>query len=202
MLSVAIQAGGRSTRMREDKALKPFQGRPLIQRVVERLKLIADEMIITTNHPEDYAFLGLPLFTDIHPDRGALGGLYTALFSARFPAVAVVACDLPFVSPGLLQWSYELINKENWDVVIPESGEGLEPLHALYRRDTCLPAIDSALVENKWKVISWFPQVKVKVISPTEVEPFNQNGLVFWNLNTPEEFTQAEALAGSEDSNK
>jgi len=201
MLTVAIQAGGRSTRMGEDKALKPFQGRPLIKRVVDRLKLIADEMIITTNHPQDYAFLNLPLFTDIHPDRGALGGLYTALFSARFPAVAVVACDLPFVSPSLIQWSYDLINKEDWDVVIPESGEGLEPLHALYRRDTCLSAIDSALAENKWKVISWFPQVKVKVLSPTEVEPFNKTGLVFWNLNTPEEFAQAEDYAGSEDSN-
>jgi molybdopterin-guanine dinucleotide biosynthesis protein A len=202
MLTVAIQAGGKSSRMGEDKALKTFQGRPLIQRVIDRTKLISDEIIITTNHPREFAFLNLPLFTDIHPDRGALGGLHTALFSARFPAVAVVACDLPFVSPSLLQSAYELINKEEWDVVIPESGEGLEPLHALYRRDTCLPAINSAIAENKWKVISWFPQVRVKVLSPAEVEPFNHNGLVFWNLNTPEEFVQAEDRARQEDANE
>ena len=201
MLTVAIQAGGRSSRMGEDKALKPFQGRPLIQRVIDRLKPIADEMIITTNHPQDYAFLDLPLFTDIHPDRGALGGLYTALFSASCPAVAVVACDLPFVSPSLVHWSYDLINTDEWDVIIPESTEGLEPLHALYRRDPCLPAIDSAIAENKWKVVSWFPRVRVRVLSPAEVEPFNANGPVFWNLNTPEEFAQAEVRARQEDSN-
>ena len=201
MLTVAIQAGGRSSRMGEDKALKPFQGRPLIQRVIDRLKPIADEMIITTNHPQEYEFLDLPLFMDVYPDRGALGGLYTALFSASSPVVAAVACDLPFVSPSLIHWSYDLINKEEWDVVIPESDEGLEPLHALYRRDSCLPAINSSLAENKLKIVSWFPQVKVKILSPAEVKPFNQNGLVFWNLNTPEEFTLAEDRARLDDPN-
>ncbi len=57
MLTVSIQAGGQSTRMGEDKALKPFLGHPLIERVIERLRPIADEIIVTTNHPEDYGFL-------------------------------------------------------------------------------------------------------------------------------------------------
>jgi 2-C-methyl-D-erythritol 4-phosphate cytidylyltransferase len=71
MLTVCIQAGGQSSRMGEDKALKTFLGRPLIQRVVDRLSSIADEMIVTTNRPEEYAFLKLPLFPDLKPGRGA-----------------------------------------------------------------------------------------------------------------------------------
>jgi molybdopterin-guanine dinucleotide biosynthesis protein A len=71
MLTVCIQAGGQSSRMGEDKALKTFLGRPLIQRVVDRLTPIADEIIVTTNHPQDYGFLNLRLFSDIKPDRGA-----------------------------------------------------------------------------------------------------------------------------------
>src|SRR5512147_3255637 len=98
MLTVCIQAGGQSSRMGEDKALKTFLGRPLIQRVIDRLSPIADEIILTTNHPEEYTFLDLPLFSDLKPGRGALGGLYTAIASATNPFVAVVACDMPFAS--------------------------------------------------------------------------------------------------------
>src|SRR5687767_9764343 len=102
MLTVCVQAGGQSSRMGEDKALKTFLGRPLIQRVIDRLASIADEMIVTTNRPEDYAFLNVPLFPDLKPGRGALGGLYTAIASAKHPLVAVVACDMPFASANLL----------------------------------------------------------------------------------------------------
>ena len=95
MLTVCIQAGGQSSRMGEDKALKPFLGRPLIQRVIERLSPVADELIVTTNRPDDYRFLRLALRADLKPGRGALGGLYTAIASAAHPIVAVVACDMP-----------------------------------------------------------------------------------------------------------
>ena len=95
MLTLAIQAGGRSSRMGKDKALLDFGGQPLIQQVLSRLESLADETIVTTNHPEDYHFLGFPLIPDVIPDRGALGGLYTALNAASHPLVAVVACDLP-----------------------------------------------------------------------------------------------------------
>jgi molybdopterin-guanine dinucleotide biosynthesis protein A len=67
MLTVAIQAGGESRRMGQDKALMPFLGQPLIQRVVTHIACIADEIIVTTNRPADYTFLDLPLFSDIHP---------------------------------------------------------------------------------------------------------------------------------------
>jgi molybdopterin-guanine dinucleotide biosynthesis protein A len=82
MLTVVIQAGGQSSRMGEDKALKPFLGRPLIQRVIERLAPIADEIIVTTNRPAEYGFLNQRLVADLKPGRGALGGLYTAIASA------------------------------------------------------------------------------------------------------------------------
>ena len=85
MLTIVIQAGGQSSRMGEDKALKLFLGKPLIQRVIERLVPIADEMIVTTNRPDEYRFLNIPLVTDIKPARGALGGLYTAITSASHP---------------------------------------------------------------------------------------------------------------------
>jgi molybdopterin-guanine dinucleotide biosynthesis protein A len=211
MLTVCIQAGGESSRMGEDKALKTFLERPLIQRVIDRLSSIADEVIVTTNHPDDYAFLttstrpvgqslhGVPLSlrADLKPGRGALGGLYTAIASAKNPIVAVVACDMPFASATLLEAETSLLLEEGVDVVIPKSKDGYEPLHAVYRRKTCLPAIESAIEADQWKVIAWFPQVKVRVLTSDEIKRYDLLGLAFWNVNTPEEFSKAEEMAKS-----
>jgi molybdopterin-guanine dinucleotide biosynthesis protein A len=195
MLTVCIQAGGQSSRMGEDKALKTFLGRPLIQRVVARLSPIADEVIVTTNHPDDYRFLEVPLFPDLRPGRGALGGLYTAIASATHPTVAVAACDMPFASAALLEAARRLLDEEGVDVVISKSEEGYEPLHAVYRRATCLPAIAAAIDADQWKVIAWFPQVKVRVLTSEEIKRYDPSGLAFWNVNTPEEFLKAEEIA-------
>jgi molybdopterin-guanine dinucleotide biosynthesis protein A len=194
MLTVCIQAGGASSRMGEDKALKPFLGRPLIQRVIERLSPIADEMIVTTNRPDDYRFLSLRLIPDLKPGRGALGGLYTAISSASQPLVAVIACDMPFASPTLLEAASRIMVREEADVVIAKSEEGYEPLHAVYRRETCLPAIEAAIDADQWKVVSWFPQVKVRMLTSDELKQYDPDHLAFWNVNTPDEFTQAEKL--------
>ena len=203
MLTVVIQAGGQSSRMGEDKALKPFLGHPLIQRVIDRMMPIADEMIVTTNQPVGYEFLNtstssvhrLRLVSDLKPGRGALGGLYTAIASATSPLVAVVACDMPFASPMFFEGALRLMVEEEADVVIAKTDEGYEPIHALYRRETCLPAIESAIDADQWKVISWFPQVKVRTLTANEVKAFDPSGLCFWNLNTPEEFVEAEKRA-------
>ena len=195
MLTVVIQAGGQSSRMGEDKALKPFLGRPLIQRVIERLTPIADEMIVTTNRPAEYGFLNQRLVPDLRPGRGALGGLYTAIDSAASPFIAVVACDMPFASKNFFESAYSLMVKEEADVVIAKTDEGYEPFHALYRRETCLPAIEAAISAGQWKVVAWLPQVNVRTLSSDETKEFDPSGLCFWNVNTPEDFAKAEELA-------
>jgi molybdopterin-guanine dinucleotide biosynthesis protein A len=211
MLTIVIQAGGQSARMGEDKALKPFLGRPLIQRVIERVAPIADEILVTTNRPEAYAFLGLRLAPDLVPGRGALGGLYTALAAAAAPLVAVVACDMPFASAALLEAATRIMVQEEADVVIARelaAGEpvtksaGYEPFHAVYRRETCVAAIRSAIEADKWKVIAWFPSVKVRELLPEEVARLDPSGVCFWNVNTPEEFAEAERLALSNDQHR
>jgi molybdopterin-guanine dinucleotide biosynthesis protein A len=197
MLSVVIQAGGQSTRMGENKALKRFLDRPLIERVIERLAPIADELLITTNEPDAFSFLGIPRFADVRPGRGALGGLYTALASARHANVAVVACDMPFASAALLAAASAILDQEAADVVVAETPEGFEPLHAVYRRETCLPAVESALEAEQWRVIAWFAKVKVRKLTAEELSRYDPDHLAFWNLNTPEDFAEAERRATS-----
>jgi len=194
MISLAIQAGGQSQRMGEDKALKLFLGRPLVQRVVDRLTPLADEVLLTTNHPERYGFLGIRLVPDLIPGLGPLGGLYTALASASYPTVAIVACDLPFASAALLEQAAKTLVEQDADIVIPRTIKGLEPLHAVYRRSTCLPVVRSAIQKGQLKVIDWFPLVRVREQPPQEVNQLDPSGLTFWNINTPEDFKEAETL--------
>jgi molybdopterin-guanine dinucleotide biosynthesis protein A len=198
MVTVAVQAGGESRRMGRNKALMPFLGRPLIERVVERVRLLGDEIILTTNEPEAFAWLGLRAVSDLYPGVGALAGLHTALATASHPEVLVVACDMPFVSAELLREELRLLRNEGIDAVVPDSGEGYEPFHAAYRREPCLAAVEAALQAGQRRMISWFPAARVRILSAAEVNRFDPRGVAFLNANTPEEFERCEALAHAE----
>lgn len=198
MITIVVQAGGESRRMGQNKALLSFLGQPLIARVIERVRGLADEALITSNTPEEMRFLNLPVFEDVLPGSGALGGLYTALLAARHPLVMVVACDMPLIRAELLAEQARLLQVEGADVVIPVSAEGWEPLHAVYRRETCLPAVKAALDAGQRRMISWFDAVKVRRMEPEETRRLDPQGRSFLNVNTPEEFTAVEALARAE----
>ncbi len=193
-LTVSIQAGGESRRMGRNKALAPFLGEPLVQRVCRRLSGLGDERLLTTNTPEAYAFLGLPCFPDPLPGRGALGGLYAALSAARQEWVAVVACDLPFANAELLRLALGL--GSGFDAVVPATERGLEPLHALYRREACLPIVRSALERGRWRVDGWFPEARVRVLRPEEYAGVPEHERAFVNVNDAAELASAEALLG------
>jgi len=185
--------------MGQDKALMPFLGRPLIQRILSRLATVGEQIILSTNHPDDYAFLNLPSYPDLQPDTGSLGGLFTALNAAGHSILAAVACDMPFANAALFKYERLLLSQTGVDVVIPSTPDGLEPLHAVYRRDTCLPVVRSALAAGNLKMTGWLPEVSVRIVLPEEVTHFDPHGLAFWNLNTLEEFRQAEERARLEE---
>ena len=195
MLTIAIQAGGYSRRMGADKALLPFIGKPMIQRVIERLSPIADEILITTNKPEGYEFLKMPLYTDLIPDRGALGGLLTALSAANHSSVAVIACDMPFINPKMISAELDLMLNSGADIVIPRTSDGLEPFHAIYRRATCLPHVTSAIDKKRWRVDSWFSMVNMQIFTTEEIKKYDPQMYSFMNVNTREELRAAEQLA-------
>ena len=195
MLTIAIQAGGHSRRMGQDKALLPFLGQPMIARLIERLAPVADEILVTTNHPQDYRFLEVPLYPDLIPDRGALGGVYTALSAAKEPLVAIIACDMPFINYALLAAERDRLIETEADIVIPHTGEGLEPFHALYRRETCLPHVSAAIEAGRWRVDSWFDRVNLQTFPLAEIPRFDPQLLSFKNINTPEDLQKAIRLA-------
>lgn len=195
MLSLVIQAGGESQRIGRDKALLTFLGQPLIMRPLNRLAHLADEVLVTSNHPENYRFLGLTTIPDIMPGTGALGGLYTALSAASHPYVAVVACDMPFASPELFIFELMRLRELEADAVVPRSSAGTEPFHAIYQRQACLPYLRTALESGKRRVDAWFNEVNIHYLDSEEIKSYDPDGLSFLNINTREELKQAEEIA-------
>jgi len=179
--------------MGQDKGILPFLGKPMIQRVMERLSFLVDEVIVTTNNPEAYGFLHVSLYPDVFPSSGVLSGLYTALVNASHPLVAVVACDLPFANASLLALCRDILLDSNADAVIPATEHGLEPLHAVYRRKTCLPLVKTALEDGKQRMIAWHEDAMIHILHPEVVAQYDPDAITFWNVNTPEEFRKAEA---------
>jgi molybdopterin-guanine dinucleotide biosynthesis protein A len=92
---------------------------------------------------------------------------------------------MPFASKNFFESAYSLMVKEEADVVIAKTDEGYEPFHALYRRETCLPAIEAAIDADQWKVIAWFPQVKVRTLSPDELKGIRPIRLVLLECEHP-----------------
>jgi len=187
-LTGLILAGGASRRMGRDKAFLELDGRPLIQIVIERMKTVCSEVLIISGDVAAYSGFGIPIVQDIFPGVGVLGGLHAGLRAASHPLSLAVGCDMPFLKPELLRafatWS------EGFDVALLRRGEYVEPLHAAYRR-TCIPAMEAAIHAGKRRVISFFPEVRVRYVPPDEVTPLDPHLVSFRNVNTPREWKEA-----------
>ena len=192
MITIAVQAGGKSSRMGEDKALIRLAGIPLIERVLARIDGLADEILITTNRPETLAHLNLRMAGDEVPGAGALHGLKTALDAARGELVLVLSCDTPFVNRELLE--HLLSRAHEADAIVPKHDDKYEPLQAVYNRARCLPEVEAALLASERRMVSFYPQVLVLPIEEHVLSELDPSGLSFFNVNTAEDLERAEQL--------
>ena len=192
-ITSVIQAGGRSTRMGgRPKALLQLGGRRIIERVLAALTPVVDDVMLVTNTPELYAFLGLPMVADVYPGHGSLGGIYSGLKAASGDAAFTVACDMPFLHPDIVRLVVERAGQG--DVVIPRVGRRLEPMHAAYAK-ACLPHIEERLLAGQLKIVEFLERVRVVEVAESDVAQYRDPRVAFMNVNTPEELAQAEALA-------
>jgi molybdopterin-guanine dinucleotide biosynthesis protein A len=184
-----ILAGGKSSRMGQNKALMSLGGSRLIDRVVHVLRDIFAELLLVTNSPEIYADLGVPMVSDVFPEKGSLGGIYSAVYHVSAPRCFVVACDMPFLQAPVIRY---LINQmADHDVVMPDVHGEMQPLHAVYSK-ACLAPMRQRLDANRLKITGFLPEVRVRVVIADEMTPFDPELRTFQNLNTPAEFHAAE----------
>jgi len=193
-LTGVILAGGKSSRMGQNKALMSLGGKRLVDRVVEVMRSVFDDLLMVTNTPDVYADLGLPMVPDVWPEKGSLGGVYSAIYHVTTPYCLVVACDMPFLRAAVLH--YLSTQMADYDVVVPDVLGELQTLHAIYSK-ACLQPIERRLEANRLRIIGFFPDVRVRTVTASELEPYDPELLAFQNLNTPEEFQAAEQRLGA-----
>jgi molybdopterin-guanine dinucleotide biosynthesis protein A len=192
-VSVAILAGGQSSRMGENKALVTIGGLPLINRVISRVSSLSEDLFIVADAVEVYAHLGLPVYPDLIPGKGPLGGLYTAINHAQGGDVLVVSCDQPFLNTSLLRYLLDL--RAGYDVVVPLNRENYpQSMHAVYGK-RCAAPIRQDINADRLKVIGFFPAVRVRQVAGAEIDRFDPHRYSFMNVNTPHDLTLAQQLA-------
>lgn len=183
-LTGIILSGGKSIRMGENKAFIEIEGVPIIHRIHTLFRNLFLETIIVTNQKDLFSNLESRIYNDLLPQRGALGGLYTGLFFSSLQYSFCVACDMPFLKEKVIE--YLIKDIEGYDVIVPRTTDGLQPLHAIYSKN-CLGPIKKVIEQEKFKIIDIYPMVNVKIIEDEEFKYLDPMGESFININTPEE---------------
>jgi molybdenum cofactor guanylyltransferase len=192
-VSGILLAGGKSRRMGGvNKALLEVGGSRIIERVASAMCHVFPEVLLITNSPDDFQFLGLPMFNDIVPGHGSLGGLYTGLRACTGDYGFLAACDMPFLSVDVIRHMLSLV--EGFDVVVPRISGWLEPLHAVYSRG-CLPYIEELFQHEDLKILNFFDKAKVREVPEKDLRVLDPELHFTMNLNTPEDLQRARDYA-------
>jgi molybdopterin-guanine dinucleotide biosynthesis protein A len=179
-----ILAGGKSRRMRRNKAFLDAGGVPLFERVYSVFREIFSEIIIVVNNARLFERYEAHVQNDIISNKGALGGLYTGLFHSSSYHAFCSACDMPLLNPRLIKYLTD--QRDGYDVIVPKTNDGLHPLHAIYSKN-CLDPMKQLLDHGDLKITNFFSRVRVRYIEETEIRKFDPHMRSFVNVNTQEE---------------
>jgi len=189
-MTCAILAGGKSTRMGQDKATVKIGDKPLIRLVYEKAKDVFDDVIIISKLHNTIESIDAPVLGDVVPFGNSMTGIASALIYSKTPYTFVVACDMPFLSTEAFKYMINEATGE--DVIIPKTNLGFEPLHAIYNR-SCIAHFLRLIGQNRLKVAGVLPFVSVKELG--EQPCFLRNGSsVFTNINAMKDLSMVKAV--------
>jgi molybdopterin-guanine dinucleotide biosynthesis protein A len=187
--SAIILAGGRSRRMGRDKSLLPVGGEPMIQRIANQLRPVFDEVLIGSNDPDRYRFLGLAVVPDLQPDCGPLMGILSGVTRSSHELSFITGCDIPVMHADLILDMLKAAG-DGYDVVLPEGPNGdVEPLFAVYRKTVMEPA-RRLLARGVRRVADLFDHVRVRRVAMPDTGWYR-------NVNTRADYRAAVAAAAS-----
>ncbi|MBC8385043.1 MAG: molybdenum cofactor guanylyltransferase [Candidatus Cloacimonetes bacterium] len=190
-ISGIILAGGNNRRIKLDKAFLrfPINGNDtitLIEITLNKFRKLFQEIIIVSNSPEKFRHLKIKTVPDIIQNKGSLGGIFTGLSEASNERCFITACDMPFLNPKLIKYMLDL--ESDYDVLIPKTKSGYEPMHAVYSKN-CLPVIFDHLESDRLKILNFFQKVEVQELSENDLTKIDDNILhSFFNINTKDEY--------------
>ena len=194
-VSVAILAGGQSRRMGCNKAFLELGSSTVLEKIIAAVTPLTVEIMLIADKTGDFARFGLPVFPDLNPGLGPIGGLHTALVHAPSEVMLILACDLPFLKTEFL---YFLVGSlQNHQAVVPRNKKGLEHLCAIYTR-SCLTAVKSSIARQQLHMASFHQDLDIRILEPAEWQTFDSSQTLFLNLNAPADYQRAQTLVEEE----
>jgi molybdenum cofactor guanylyltransferase len=191
MPTAAILAGGRAARFGgRNKSALVIDGRSILERQITELLQVTDDVLVVGAEMRCSTGSLFRLVPDRTPGCGPLGGLDAALAAARDDVVAIVACDMPFVTSAFLKHLLNLAREA--DAVVPRTERGYHPLCAAYTR-ACHPAVARRLADRRLKMTGLLEEVRVRELTAGEIDVFGDPLRLLANVNTPADY---EAFAG------
>ena len=196
MASAAILAGGRASRFGGcDKSALIVEGLPILDRQMAVLSQFADDVMLVVGDQTPPPRAGIRVVRDRVTASGPLGGLDAALAAARHDALVLLACDMPFVTAGLLEHLLALTSGA--DAVVPRTERGYHPLCAAYTR-ACQPAIAVRLDRGQLRMVDFLADVRVRVVCGDELAALGDHHRLLANINTPAEHKGLDRTPGHE----
>ena len=188
--AAAIVAGGHARRLGgQDKSRLVVEGRTIIVRQVEILQRVADEVFVAGGDSEQYADLGLRAYADVLPGIGAIGGILTALTVSPAESVIVVACDLPFLEPNLLEALVDA--SAGHDAAWVRTARGVEPFVACYRR-SARERVRARIETGQLKAAELAQAIDIAELGPDEVARYGPLERLLANVNTPADYARVQ----------
>lgn len=189
-LTAFVLAGGKSTRMGRDKALLKFSEETLLERAQKLAKSVTEDVSIVGD-PARFGAYG-PAVEDIYPDRGPLGGIHAALVQTRTNFNLIIAVDTPFIEKRFLDFLISEARSRDAVVTLPRTQGHFHPLCAVYRTEFAAVS-EKALILGQNKIDTLFASVPTRVIEEEEIACMGFASDMFRNVNTPEDWADAQA---------
>ena len=185
-----ILAGGAARRLGgEDKGLRLFAGRPLVEWVIAALTPQVGALLISANRNlERYAEYRLPVIADLTPGfQGPLAGFRSAMQAARTDWIVTLPCDGPYPAPDLVARLVAALRAQEGDLAVATDGRRMQPVYALL--PVALAAdLDAFLDTEERKITRWYARHRVALAD------LGDRPGCFININTP---ADAEGLAAA-----
>lgn len=181
--------GGESKRMGSDKASIVLAGKSLLEHVLEQLEpLFSDIMISVREQRSDIAY---PQIIDADEDRGPMVGINAALKAVKTDWVFVIACDMPFISTGLIQHLAGLRSHHN--AVVPHVFDRPQPLLGFYNK-TCLPMMEARMKQGQRSMIRLLDNLDTYLLSEQQVKAIDPELKSLLSLDTIEDVKKVESF--------
>jgi molybdopterin-guanine dinucleotide biosynthesis protein A len=195
-----ILAGGKSTRMGRNKSLLNLNGKTVIERVVDLMKSLFQNVILITNTPEEYEFIRLPKYRDVYEYKGPLAGIHSGLLHSETERNFIISCDIPLMKAEMIRYIVDY--ETDKPVTVCRADGFIQQLAGKYSKSV-LPEAEKSLknyetelrgahqTKRRCKVLSLLDTVGAEIINAEELDLYDE--YLFFNMNRPDDYEKITA---------